>query len=77
MDCSEPAKPHHLRNTPRILLVGLHGHRLEGRTHVARLDQFDRRTRLCHPGMEPSHCVKTDLLHGHAVLAKPGDQRIG
>ncbi|ULJ74367.1 hypothetical protein [Rhizobium gallicum] len=50
----------------------------EGRTHVARLDQFDRQTRLCHPGMEPLQgSLKTDLLHGHAVLAKPGDQLIG
>ena len=49
----EPAKPHQLGNAARIVAVRLHRHRLEGITHVPRLQQLDRKTALSQRRKQP------------------------
>ena len=75
---SEAAKPHQLRDAPRILLVRLHWHRLERHAQVARLDQLDRQTRLRQSRIKPLRqraCLKTYPLQGNTArqiyCAKP------
>jgi len=42
MNGAEPAKPHQLRNSARVVAVALDRHRLEGVAHVPSLQQFHR-----------------------------------
>src|SRR5450631_3390355 len=53
VDRPEPAEPHQLRDLARVVAVRLHRHRLEGITHVLRLQKLDRKASLLHGRIEP------------------------
>jgi hypothetical protein len=52
-DRAEPTHAHQLRHPTRIIPLGLHGHRLQRRLDVARLDQDRRQPGLDQPGVPP------------------------
>jgi len=49
----EPAEAHQLRDPARVLLVGLHRHRLERRTHVPGLQEFGGEAGVTQTGEQP------------------------
>src|SRR5450755_4104525 len=52
VDRPEPAEPHQLRDLARVVAVRLRRHRLEGITHVPRLQKLDRKASLLHGRIE-------------------------
>jgi hypothetical protein len=77
MHRTEPAKPHQFRNTPRVVAVGLHRHRLERVMRVARFEQFDRKTRFLHGRVQPLRqraCLQTDPCEPNPKASKPADE---
>jgi len=75
----EPAEPHQLRDLARVVAVRLHRHRLEGITHVPRLQKLDRKASLLHGRIEPLRQrprLKSDPGEPKPERTEPADQRL-
>jgi hypothetical protein len=77
MHRSKPTKPHQLRYATGVIAIRLHRHRLECVTHMPRLQQLHRKTRLLHCRIEPLRQrtgFQPDPLDRKTKPCKPADQ---
>jgi hypothetical protein len=80
MHRAEPAEPHQLSDTARVLAVGFDRHRLEGSPHVPGLEQFNWQPGIAHARIEPLRqrpSLQPDPRHSNPQTAKPSNQDLG
>ena len=73
----EPPHPYQLRNSPRILAIGLYSRRRQRMLHMPRLQQLDRKATLLHRPEQPLRQrprLKPDPRHIETQRPKPGDR---